>query len=79
MCVCGVNFLLTFVLFQNKTIMIIISILLHLYFCVCSFVVGTVVLLLIVHCKPIFGVSTFGLVTMHSKVFAELAPVCSYY
>ena len=51
----------------------------HLYFCVCSFVVGTVVLLLIVHCKPIFGVSTFGLVTMHSKVFAELAPVCGYY
>ena len=36
----------------------------HLYICVCSFVVGTVVLLLIVHCEPIIGVSTFGLVTV---------------
>ena len=46
----------------------------------CSFVVGTVVLLLrIVHCGPIIGASIFGRVIfcycVRSKVFAELAPV----
>ena len=44
----------------------------HLCFSVvCSFVVGTVVLfLIVVHCGPIIGVNTFGRVTVFLLLYA---------